>query len=107
MITQPIKQGFTLVEILVVLVLLGFIASLVGVNIKTSSAGLPVVNSFENQVRSLRSESLQTGRIISRTIPLDTIPGASVVAATAYPDGRVLSESDNIDPMSGKTVRSR
>lgn len=107
MITPLIKRGFTLVEILVVLVLLGFIASLVGVNIKTSSAGLPVVNSFENHVSSLRSESLQTGRVISRTIPLDTMPGASFVAVTAYPDGRILSESDNIDPMTGKTVRSR
>ena len=90
----------TLVELLVVLVLIGLGASVVGLSLERWGRSLPS-DPLTTAVAAIRSVAVDSAQTITRVIVLDSVPQV----VTAMPDGTVLIDSDAIDRFSGKPVR--
>ena len=59
------QKGFTLVEILVVLIIIGISTTLITLNFSTLKSIDSQINSFEKSVNFLTEESIVTGNIIA------------------------------------------
>lgn len=92
------RRAVTLVELIVVLVLLGLVAGVVGLTIHTARPPAqidPVVAA----VQAARDSAIRTGRSV--TIRLEV--SGTEHEATAGPDGQVRSDSAlDIDPLTGQ-----
>ena len=77
-------RGFTLVELLVALTLLGLLAGLGGLALR--SATDHVSPSAADRIAGARREAIAGGHMVALTLP-DSLGGAT---ALALPDGRVL-----------------
>jgi prepilin-type N-terminal cleavage/methylation domain-containing protein len=94
-----VRYGVTLVELLVVILLLGLLAGVVGLTIG-STQQVPSLDPITAAVVQARDSALRMGHPV--TIPI-AIAGRAH-RATAYPDGRVLTNAPiGIDQLSGST----
>ena len=104
----PVRAGFTLIELIVVIVLLGILAGVGGVAMVRSQ---PRSRDSEPLLRvaahlaSARREAIISGRSVTVRI-VDT---TGVFFATALPDGRVIVDATlnavlKIDQLTGKRV---
>ena len=59
------QKGFTLIEILVVLIIIGISTTLITLNFSTLKSIDSQINSFEKSVNFLTEESIVTGNIIA------------------------------------------
>ena len=59
------QKGFTLIEILIVLVIIGISTTLITLNFSSLKSIESQINSFEKSVNFLTEESIVTGNIIS------------------------------------------
>jgi general secretion pathway protein H len=93
------NRGFTLVELMVVLVLLGLMAGVVGL------AWRPNPASNENgrdAIAQARAQALESGT----TVRLQVTHDGQRVTIAAFPDGSVIAPASLlIDPLTGTTVR--
>jgi len=90
-------RGVTLVELLVVLVLLGLVAGVVGLTIHTAKP-ITVTDPTLAAIAAARDSAIRTGRSV--TIILDVHDAQHEV--TASPDGRVAADTAlAIDPLNG------
>lgn len=90
-------RGVTLVELLVVLVLLGLVAGVVGLTIHTAKP-ITVTDPILAAIAAARDSAIRTGRSV--TIVLDVQDAQHEV--TASPDGRVAADTAlAIDPLNG------
>lgn len=90
-------RGVTLVELLVVLVLLGLVAGVVGLTIHTAKP-VAVTDPALAAIAAARDSAIRTGRTVS--IELDVHDAQREI--TASPDGRVLADTAfDINPLSG------
>lgn len=91
--------GVTLVELLVVLVLIGGMAGVVGLNISTARP-MYVVDPTHAQIAAARDSAIRFGHTV--TVHVDRAGSDRI--ETAYPDGRVVADpSLEIDQLSGAT----
>jgi prepilin-type N-terminal cleavage/methylation domain-containing protein len=94
---RDVKNGVTLVELMVVILLLGLLAGVVGLTIGST----PQVRSLDPATAAVlqaRDSALRTGHPV--TIALYRESRAD--HATAYPDGRVLTDVPmDVDALSG------
>lgn len=93
------RDGFTLVELMVVLVLIGAIAAMVGLSIR--DVPRPIESSRIDRVFAARQQALRTGTIV--VVPLSDSAGAAVIAA--QPDGSVIADpTSGIDRFTGRVA---
>ncbi|HEY7877802.1 MAG TPA: prepilin-type N-terminal cleavage/methylation domain-containing protein [Gemmatimonadaceae bacterium] len=96
MISRPGARGVTLVELLVVLVLLGIMAGVVGLTLQTAQP-VVAIDPIYARVAAARDSAIRSGHSV--TVHLTTIDATD---ATAYPDGRVIATRTlDIDPLGG------
>jgi prepilin-type N-terminal cleavage/methylation domain-containing protein len=89
--------GVTLVELLVVLVLLGLVAGVVGLTMHTAQP-LAAIDPALSTIAAARDSAIRTGRSV--TITLEARDAQREV--TAGPDGRVIADTAlDIDPLTG------
>ncbi len=92
------RHAVTLVELLVVLVLLGLVAGVVGLTMHTARPPVhtdPIVAAVE----AARDSAIRSGRSVTITLQVN---GAGH-EATAEPDGQVRSDAAlDIDPLTGE-----
>lgn len=94
---MKIRRGFTMIELIVVLVLLGAIASMIGLSIRNLQQ--PAESSRAARVFAARQQALETGAVV--VVPLSDSGGAATVAA--QPDGSVIADSGaRIDRFTGR-----
>lgn len=91
------RPGFTLVELMVVLLVLGIMAGVVGLSIRNRPP-TPAVSTIDAQLTELRTRAVTSGRPATILLVTDSIVGQ----ATAYPDGRVLSTVGNVERVTGR-----
>ena len=99
--TMACRSGVTLVELLVVMVILGIAAGVVGLAISPFGVGVAQTPDWQLSVTEARSRSIASGRAVQvlvhvprATAPTDAAPDEpeSVVRqVTALPDGSVLA----------------
>lgn len=95
------SSGVTLVELLVVIVVLGAMASIVGL---TWRAGRGATDEDAGDdgvaaIQAIRARALMAGKVETRTIRA----GDTTLVVTALPDGRVVgAEHLGFDPLSGR-----
>ncbi|HEX6807358.1 MAG TPA: prepilin-type N-terminal cleavage/methylation domain-containing protein [Gemmatimonadaceae bacterium] len=90
-------RAVTLVELLVVLVLMGLVAGVVGLTIHTAKP-LQGTDPITSAIAVARDSAIRTGRSV--IISLQLSDGQRDV--TASPDGRVIADSSmGIDPLTG------
>lgn len=96
-------RGLTLVELLVVLVLIGLSASVVGLALGTSTAST-TDTSLRDQVTVARDSAIRAGRPVTVRLRGRDVGDA----LTALPDGRVIADSAlAIDRLSGDEDAAR
>lgn len=92
------RRAVTLVELLIVLVLLGLMAGVVGLTIQTvprPATTDPVLAA----VNAARDSAIRTGHAVTVTLHV----GGVERDATAEPDGHILADSAlHIDPLTGE-----
>ena len=93
------RPGMTLVELLVVLVLLGLAASVVGLSLERWDRTV-TSDPLAAATAELRRAAIDSARTITRTIVLDSTPRL----ITALPDGSVLTSLDAIDRFTGRPI---
>lgn len=89
----------TLVELLVVLVLIGLGASVVGLSLARWDRS-PRNDPLTVAVAVVRNAAIDSAHTVTRIVVLDSVPQL----ITALADGTVLMDSDAIDRFSGKPV---
>ena len=95
------RRGVTLIELIVVLVILGVIATIVGMGVQSASPS-PKVNDFNAQVTALRTHAITTGKETTAVVVIDSFNSVQTGSVTAYPDGSVLSTIGDIERTTGK-----
>ncbi|MBX6332255.1 MAG: prepilin-type N-terminal cleavage/methylation domain-containing protein [Gemmatimonadaceae bacterium] len=110
-----VPRGITLVELIVTLALLGLLAGVVGLTLRTTPH-VPALDATTAQLLAARDSALRTGRPVTITltgVSLDAgarhdddglaSPANGLAAqATALPDGRIVASGTiAIDPLSG------
>lgn len=96
-------RGVTLVELLVVLVLLGLVAGVVGLTLHTSKP-ISVADPIRSAIAAARDSAIRSGRRV--TIALQVNDAQRHV--TAIPDGRVFADSAlDISPLTGARNETR
>lgn len=96
-------RGVTLVELLVVIMLMGLLAGVVGLTMN-STPGTAALDPATARVMAARDSALRTSHPV--TIRLTVEQAAHY--ATAFPDGRVLTDAPlGIDALSGSASRMR
>ena len=104
------RGGVTLVELIVVIVLLGVVASVSGLAMRRAQVvrgvAAPVAAAIALRDSALRSGRAVTGIVSVPRTAAGSAPGdARPVVVTAYPDGRLLADRAlHIDPMSGTAL---
>jgi prepilin-type N-terminal cleavage/methylation domain-containing protein len=97
------RRGVTLVELLVVIVLMGLLAGVVGLTMN-STPGTVALDPVTASVMAARDSALRTGHPVTIHITTER----DVHHATAFPDGRVLTDAPlDIDALSGSASRMR
>ncbi|MGH7647951.1 MAG: prepilin-type N-terminal cleavage/methylation domain-containing protein [Gemmatimonadaceae bacterium] len=92
-----LKRAVTLVELLVVLVLIGIVAGVVGLTMNTTPALAPP-DPIAAAVAAGRDSAIRSGHTVTITLHVDD----GQRSATATPDGRVLADTSlGIDPLTG------
>ncbi len=95
------RAGVTLIELIVVIVILGILASLTTVALRR--AGSAPAPTLAPRVAAARREALRTGRAVSFTVDEAGTPRA----VRALPDGRVLADAPlGIDVRTGEIVHA-
>ena len=90
-------RAVTLVELLVVLVLMGLVAGVVGLTIHTAKP-LPSTDPITSAVATARDSAIRSGRSVSITFNVNDAQRE----VTASPDGRVTADSSlDVDPLTG------
>ncbi len=90
-------RAVTLVELLVVLVLMGLVAGVVGLTIHTAKP-LPPTDPIMSAVATARDSAIRSGQRVTVSLRL----GDAQREVTASPDGRVAADSSlGIDPLTG------
>lgn len=90
-------QGVTLVELMVVLVLLGVLAGVVGLTL-TAAPHPSAVDAATAAILAARDSAVRSGRAVT----ISVVVSEHVHDATALPDGRVITDAPAaIDPLSG------
>ena len=90
-------RAVTLVELLVVLVLMGLVAGVVGLTIHTAKP-LPPTDPITSAIATARDSAIRSGRNVTISLQL----GEAQREVTASPDGRVAADSSfDIDPLTG------
>ena len=69
---KHIRSGFTLIEILVVLIIIGVATTLITLNFSSIDSVKKQTNSFHNTIRYLTEESIVTGSIIGLYLSSDS-----------------------------------
>lgn len=96
-------RGVTLVELLVVLVLMGIVAGVVGLTIHTARP-LTATDPITSAIATARDSAIRSGRSV--TIGLNLSDAQREI--TARPDGRVIADSTlDIDPLTGERNATR
>ena len=91
------RGGVTLVELVVVLVLLGIMAGVVGLTLETARP-VAAVDPMTAAIAAARDSAIRGGRAVTMSIPSPAGP----LNATAWPDGRVAADAPlGIDLLSG------
>lgn len=91
-------RAVTLVELLVVLVLIGLMAGVVGLTIHTAKP-ITITDPITSAIAAARDSAIRTGRSV--TFGLEVNDAQREV--TASPDGRVLADTVlDIDPLTGE-----
>lgn len=96
------RQGFTLAELMVVIVILGVMAGITGVAFATT-APVPVSDAGFVLLAAMRDSAVRSGRVVTGQLEL---PGAEYLV-TAFPDGRVATDAPvAVDPLSGRRINA-
>jgi prepilin-type N-terminal cleavage/methylation domain-containing protein len=91
------RPGVTLAELMVVLALLGIVASVAGLALQSSSH-LPA-NEAASTVATARTHALRAGRRVTVGVRID----GRLRMATALPDGSVIANASlGVDRLSGR-----
>lgn len=99
MTTTARRRGVTLVELMVVLVVLGLMAGVVGLAWRSNPASQ---NTQRDAIARARARALESGATVRLQV---TLEGQRVTVA-ALPDGSVIAPPGlHIDPLTGTTVR--
>ena len=94
-----LNRGFTLVELMVVLVLLGLMAGVVGLAWRPNPASK---DNGRDAIARARVQALESGTTVRLQV---TLEGQRVTVA-ALPDGSVIAPAGlHLDPLTGTTVR--
>lgn len=100
---RPRAPGVTLVELLVVLILIGLAASVVGLTLGSATRSISSRSQRED-VTAARDSAIRTGRPLTVWIHGNTVKSE----ITALPDGRVIADTVlPIDRLSGDTDDTR
>lgn len=101
MIARPLRAGVTLVELMVVLVLLGLLAGVVGLTLHTAAPPASLSPAMA-AIAAARDSAIRGARPVTITLTSADDVVDHVAWVTAYPDGRVAADPAlGIDPMSG------
>jgi prepilin-type N-terminal cleavage/methylation domain-containing protein len=93
------RDGVTLVELLVVIVILGVMAGVAGLTFRTARVKPSSSEEALGRIAMARRQAIATGHDVSLSVQIDT----GLHAVTAHPDGRVLADSlPALDPLSGR-----
>jgi prepilin-type N-terminal cleavage/methylation domain-containing protein len=87
MSARRLRPGFTLIELIVVIAIVGIIASVVGLTIKTA-VPVPGADDVVVQMNAARTEAIRSRRPVSVTLHVDRVPRLM----TAMPDGRIVTD---------------
>ena len=98
------RPGITLLELLVVLSLLGIMATIAGLTIQTAAPRHSLI-SVEAQLAHLRDSAVAIGAPVSEVVS-DSARGM-VGMATALPDGSVVSDIGHLDRWTGRSSDTR
>jgi len=94
-----LRRGVTLVELMVVLVLLGLMAGVVGLAWRPDPANR---DRHRDSIAEARHRALETGTLVRLEV---TVDGRTYTIA-ALPDGRLIAPDDlHLDPLTGMPVR--
>lgn len=96
------RRGVTLIELVVVLAILGIMAAVTGLTIHTA-APVRYHDATVGQITQLRDSAVTLGRAVSAVLIIDD----TATAVTAYPDGELFSNVQNIDRPTGRTQSAR
>lgn len=94
-------SGFTLIELIVVIAILGIVTIIAGVSMHTAAPVVPQDPSL-TEIKILRDSALESGQTVTAVIKTDD----QTATATAYPDGSVLSSLRNVERTTGRPYRS-
>lgn len=98
-----VRSGATLAELIVVLAVLGIMASVVGLTARTAEPR-QVSDGTIATIAAARREALLSGRPVTLTVEL----AGRTAAATAWPDGSISADSAlAVDPLSGRAHARR
>jgi prepilin-type N-terminal cleavage/methylation domain-containing protein len=96
------RRGVTLLELLVVLVILGLVASIAA--FAPSAMERPAVDEVAAQISDARREALRSGVSVTIDIVVDGRPRA----VTALPDGSLIADPGlAVDRLSGRRMDAR
>lgn len=90
-------DGFTLVELIVVLAVLGAMASVVGLVLQRSAGAAHPRDGWHRTVAAARARALATGRPVHIAMRGRDSAGTGGHALTAFPDGSVVTSAPNPD----------
>lgn len=97
------RHGFTLAELIVVIVILGVMAAITGIAF-TAKAPLPLVDPGFVLLAAARDSAVRSGRVV--TMQLEMLGGEYLV--TGFPDGRVESDAPVVmNPLSGRKASAQ
>jgi len=93
------RRGFTLVELMVVVVLLGLMAGVVGLAWRPNPANR---EHHRDSIAEARHRALESGTPVRLQITVD----GKTYAIAALPDGRLIApDSLRLDPLTGRPIR--
>ena len=96
------RRGFTLAELLVVIMILGVMAAVAGIAFATR-APIPIADARLVRVAAVRDSAVRTGRPATTEVEVDSV----LHLVTAFPDGRVIADASlGIAELSGRSDRA-